>query len=127
MAEDERTSPHPQGFIAERKAQLERMRDELRKTLEMETEEFNEIFRELSTKDLPEAGEELADHRALGMIEVADRERMRSIASALYRIEADEYGICSVCGGAIDEERLRIKPDAVLCVRCKRRIEQEGG
>ena len=27
---------------------------------------------------------------------------------------------------AFIKERLKIKPDAVLCVRCKARLEQEG-
>ena len=122
----EHTEGHTKEFIEQQKRELERMRDELREALEMETEEFNEVFRRLSTKDFPEIGEELADHRSIGMIEIADRERMRSIASALYRIDHGQYGICTACRGTIDKERLQAKPDAALCISCKKRLEQEN-
>jgi DnaK suppressor protein len=52
-----------------------------------------------------------------------DRERRRrlqlqSIASALRRIDRDDYGYCDECGEAIAFERLRFDPAATLCFNC---------
>ena len=118
-------SAYQQEFIEERRQDLHRMQEELRKTLQIETTQFKELLRELAHKDFPEVSRELLDQRTLGQIEVADRERLRSIASALYRIEQDQYGICTACGGAIDAERLKAKPDAALCYNCRTRLEAD--
>jgi len=38
---------------------------------------------------------------------------------ALERINSGEFGICSVCGGKIPEERMMEVPNATKCVTCK--------
>jgi len=116
---------YSQEFIEVRKKDLYRMQEELRTTLQLETNQFNELMRELAYKDFPEVSRELLDRRTLGEIEVAERERLRSIASALYRVEQQQYGMCTACGGAIDEERLKAKPDAALCFSCRQRLESD--
>ena len=40
------------------------------------------------------------------------------IEAALARIDAGTYGSCVRCGGAIPEERLRMRPFAGTCVPC---------
>jgi DnaK suppressor protein len=47
----------------------------------------------------------------------ASAERNR-IECALERLEAGTYGICDDCGVPIDEERLRLSPDAATCRHC---------
>jgi RNA polymerase-binding transcription factor DksA len=44
--------------------------------------------------------------------------RIRSIKAALDRLDQGTYGICQVCGQAIDPDRLEILPHTTLCVRC---------
>ncbi len=48
-----------------------------------------------------------------------DRQLLESIDSALYRIQAGEYGYCDNCGEAIHEKRLEAVPWAHHCVRCQ--------
>lgn len=112
-------------FLDKQRKELDRMREELRNALELETERFNELMQELATKDRPEVGTERIDNRRLGMIETVDRERMRRISSALYRFDQGGYGYCEICGAPIGEERLEAKPDALLCIECKERREAE--
>lgn len=50
---------------------------------------------------------------------------LAEIDSALARIEAGTYGICTNCGEEIPVERLEAYPWASLCIACKRR--SEGG
>ena len=45
------------------------------------------------------------------------------IDDALRRIEEGSYGLCSVCGATIPEERLDAVPYATLCLDDKRRQE----
>jgi RNA polymerase-binding transcription factor len=49
------------------------------------------------------------------------------IDQALVRLEAGEYGSCSICAGEITKRRLRALPFAVRCHACEGRREQEQG
>ena len=40
------------------------------------------------------------------------------VSKALGRIEEGGYGICEVCGEAIDKARLEVYPEATKCVKC---------
>ena len=42
-----------------------------------------------------------------------------SLQLALERIDADEFGICMVCGELIPEERMMEVLNATKCVDCK--------
>ena len=46
------------------------------------------------------------------------------IEAALGRIEDGTYGLCTVCGGPIGEERLEAVPYATLCIDDKRALER---
>jgi RNA polymerase-binding protein DksA len=63
-------------------------------------------------RELDEGLEENAGH-LLGEIE-----------AALARIDSGTYGLCSVCGGPIGEERLEAVPYATLCIDDKRALER---
>lgn len=112
-------------FLKQQRARLETMRGELQETLELNTELFNELMNQVQIKDRPEVGTEEIDSRRFGVIETVDRERVRRIAGALHRMEQGDYGFCQICGAPIGEERLKAKPDALLCIDCKERREAE--
>jgi RNA polymerase-binding protein DksA len=44
---------------------------------------------------------------------------VQTVDMALERLEKGRYGVCTQCGGKIDEHRLRIVPTAKLCIQCK--------
>ena len=48
---------------------------------------------------------------------------MKKIKTALEKLEDGDFGICEECGKEISEERLKVRPMAVLCIKCKRRKE----
>ena len=50
--------------------------------------------------------------------------RLQQVASALRRLDADEYGDCLQCGEAIGDARLEARPEAPLCIECQGRREQ---
>lgn len=46
------------------------------------------------------------------------------IDDAIERLANGEYGICMDCGEAISEARLKAKPYAIFCIKCKSRHEE---
>lgn len=44
--------------------------------------------------------------------------KIKSIKAALDRLDRGNYGICEICGQAIDPARLEILPHTRLCVPC---------
>jgi len=42
---------------------------------------------------------------------------------ALARVKLGQYGVCERCGHMINTDRLMIKPEATLCVKCEARKE----
>lgn len=48
---------------------------------------------------------------------------LAEVNEALHRLDDGTYGLCQVCGGAIDAARLDALPYASLCLRCKARSE----
>ncbi|MBE6389891.1 MAG: TraR/DksA family transcriptional regulator [Lentisphaerae bacterium] len=46
------------------------------------------------------------------------------IDDAIERLANDEYGICMDCGEAISEARLKARPYAIFCIKCKSRHEE---
>jgi DnaK suppressor protein len=47
------------------------------------------------------------------------RQSLADLESALARMEAGTYGVCTRCGAAIPAERLHAVPSAQLCITCK--------
>ncbi len=45
------------------------------------------------------------------------------VEHALHKLEAGTYGTCDECGAEIPYERLEVRPQAALCVRCKSKVE----
>lgn len=52
-----------------------------------------------------------------------DRRLMGKIQQALARLETGTFGICTSCGRAIGEARLRARPVTDLCIACKTEAE----
>ena len=59
------------------------------------------------------------------LIAVLDK-RMEDIDAALKSMDAGSYGICNRCGQPIEPERLEVKPDATLCLKCQQEVERLG-
>ena len=51
-------------------------------------------------------------------------ERINRLTRALERLANGEYGICEVCGHAIEPARLEALPEATVCRECQDRLER---
>ncbi len=89
---------------------------------------------EKTLTDLTESGLNCPDPTDRAVLEsdrgfelrIRDRERkfIRKIQAALEGIDEGTYGICEECGEEISLKRLEARPEASLCIECKRRQEQ---
>ena len=53
-----------------------------------------------------------------------DRNELKKIQEAIYKIDHGIYGICESCSKKISAQRLKILPLSTLCIECKEIIEQ---
>ncbi len=54
----------------------------------------------------------------------AGSETVREIHEALEKLSEGTYGVCDDCGEDISERRLKARPFATLCIRCKEEEER---
>lgn len=66
--------------------------------------------------DVNDVATEIEAFEGNAAIEVELEARLLEVDSALARIEAGTYGICRVCGSAIEDNRLHANPAAPTCI-----------
>ena len=54
------------------------------------------------------------------------KSELTQIEVSLQRIEAGTFGICEECDSDIPVKRLRVRPDAALCLDCQEIFEKEA-
>lgn len=67
---------------------------------------------------LEDAADEVEAYVTRLPIEFSLETRLRDINLALENIKNDKYGKCENCGKKIDEKRLKVFPEARLCMKC---------
>lgn len=68
------------------------------------------------TADVNDVADSIEAFEGNAAIEVELEARLLEVESALARIEANTYGICRICGAAIEEARLHANPAAPTCI-----------
>jgi len=111
------------------KEKLEFFRQLLLKRKEEILKEVMETKKELTEvgEPLPDALDQATRESNLAFeLRLRDREQklLKKIEKALRKIEDGTYGICEACGAEIDEKRLTARPEATLCIDCKRAQER---
>ena len=69
---------------------------------------------------LEKAADEVEEYEALLPVEYSLELKLKNINLALEKIKKDKYGMCEKCGKKIDERRLKIYPEARICLKCKK-------
>jgi len=69
---------------------------------------------------LEEAADEVEEYVNLLPVEHSLELRLRDINLALEKIKKGKYGKCEKCKKNIEEERLKICPEARLCSKCQK-------
>jgi len=61
--------------------------------------------------------------KSVALLETLQSE-LAATEDALRAVEKGTYGICERCGEPISPERLEVKPEATLCVKCQAEVDR---
>ncbi len=108
------------------KGDLERKRRALRSAIHssMDSTRDSDQRRDMFKDPYGSASLTHDDEVAAAVVERRARE-LEEIDRALEDIDAGRYGVCTDCGDAIAEARLKVLPFATRCVACQARLEAE--
>ncbi len=74
--------------------------------------------------DVEEGDPEIIEREKSATLLEALEAKLAAVDHALKIIAAGQYGICERCGAEIPQERLEVKPEATLCVKCQSDVER---
>ncbi|HHD92205.1 MAG TPA: TraR/DksA family transcriptional regulator [Candidatus Portnoybacteria bacterium] len=115
-------------FVEEQKKKLISKKNELVKALSSFAEKNPEIKDDFKSKfpkmhnggDLEEEALEVTTYDSRLSMESALEKEIKTINRALKKIKEGTYGICDQCGQPISLNRLKIRPQAIYCLKCKK-------
>jgi DnaK suppressor protein len=87
---------------------------------------YHEIFKNSGEGDLADIANDSYEKYLLYDLSLGEKDELSAIDAALLKVEDGTYGRCESCNSAIPLQRLQIKPDARLCVKCKELAEKNG-
>ncbi len=121
----------PKDFLAEQRALLLGLRDELVDTMAgVARDNLREHGRSGDASAFgmhqADAGSDAYDRDFALHLLSQEQDALYEINEALKRIETGNYGICEVSGKAIPEPRLRALPFARLTVECQSQVERDN-
>jgi len=113
-------------FITRMEKSLSEQKQEIVAKLVASSEEFKEIVEDMDPKDLADVASDDIDRKMIEAVGSQELRRLRSIDSALTRIQQGKYGLCIKCSKKIPHERLEAIPYALMCVDCKSAEEKRN-
>ena len=113
---DDRSSPET-AFIKEARAVLLRRREELAERVRR-TESDLHREHEPWAADFADQAIQRQNEDVLREIDATAQAQLREVNQALERLQSGQYLMCSRCGAAIGEARLRVIPETTMCARC---------
>lgn len=118
-------------FIAERKEELEEMRDDILSVVQEVTRSALKVDQSsvssASGEHQADAGSEAQDRDLALNLLAKDREALYEIDAALERIRLGRYGICEISQDIIPRGRLEARPYVRLTVQCQTEYEKLYG
>ena len=111
--------------MSQLKEQLIKIRKDLLGDLQKTRETSqNEEFTEFVSDITDDASRSFNRQMILNLGE-HEREQLKLVEEALYKIENGGYGVCVLCEKSIPPARLKLVPFAQYCVECLSQIEKE--
>lgn len=84
--------------------------------------DFTTAWEDYGDKEDENAAEVAAYGDSLGL-EAALEPELKAVHEALTSIDQGAYGVCKSCGQDINEKRLEVRPQALLCIACQSKNE----
>ena len=112
------------GVLIERKAQI------LEELMQLKGQTLNKSLKDASgdlsgyTFHMADMATDLYDREfSLGLAE-GERELLFALDDAIKRVDEGVYGVCEDCKGKIKKQRLKVMPEAILCIKCREKEER---
>ncbi len=118
-------APNPTEALTRKASEAERLREFIDRTTF--SGDLHEASGELSAVDQhPADTADVTTQREVDFtIKGIVADELSQVQQALRRQAEGRYGFCDDCNEPIDPERLAVRPQATLCIRCQR--NREGG
>ena len=68
--------------------------------------------------DFAEQVVDTENDEVLNNLQYATAQELQQVKDALQRLDDGSYGVCTACGGAIEEKRLEAIPFSAHCISC---------
>jgi len=91
--------------------------------LEDRLDRVEDSLRKTHAKDWSEQAQERENEEVVEKLEESSRIELNQINEALTRIDNNTYGICDICDGKINPERLEALPYTNRCISCATELE----
>jgi len=114
-------------LLQELKEKLEKERETLEKELEGFAKkdskpkgDWDTRYPQFNGGGLEEEADEVQEYEKLLSLEYSLELKLKDVDSALEKIKKNKYGECEKCSKKINIERLKVCPEAKLCMKCKK-------
>jgi RNA polymerase-binding protein DksA len=95
-----------------------------RETLLGDIEALKQTLKSEVDVDVEEGDPEIIEREKSATLLETLEAKLAAVDHALKIIDAGQYGVCERCGAEIPQERLEVKPEATLCVKCQSEVER---
>ncbi len=103
--------------LIDKRQSLQSMQTETRKVDQESESSLKDVVDRSDAEEAWFTKERLSQHWKL---------ELTRIEKALHRIELGNFGVCEDCDDQIPLKRLRVRPDATLCLNCQEANEREA-
>ena len=108
----------------DRVKELEQVRERCLLVISRLREQLRAEIQPAVDEDSVDAAADIYERTRVISLVASQEVKLRALDHAIASAKAGTYGICEMCGQPIPEERLRVIPETILCVRCAGRVEQ---
>jgi RNA polymerase-binding protein DksA len=115
-----------EAFIKKMELSLSELKSKIISNLIASSEDFREIVEGMDPKDMADVASDDIDRKMIEALGAQELRRLKSIESALTRIQQGKYGLCVKCGKLIPADRLEAIPYALMCIECKSEEERRN-
>ena len=88
---------------------------------------FPEVYPREPVKDENDLASEIVQNELDLALVQSSRSKILALQQALAKIRSGKFGVCEECEVPIPENRLMVKPESHLCIRCQEKMEKARG
>ena len=138
MVKKKNTNGSGKGFTKKqvqdiRKALVEEKAHLIKDLLKLKGESLNKSLKDASgdlsgySFHMADMATDLYDREFSLELAEGEREQLFALDEAIKRIDEGSYGKCDECGTDISKQRLKVMPQAKLCIKCQEKQEKKTG